>query len=296
MHRLLLRAGLALFLSLTPTVSSAEAIQDFAARAEAAADLARRARVAPSRERMDEVREALALPAEFVLHGRPILVPEDPFLETLDGRTAAEFDLAARHLATLAERFDAATGATAARGLRADLEAAYVGIDVDAGLFEAIRRRLMSLLAALFRGAVSLDLGSVGGWLVILALLAVTVWLLRRVGLRPVPEAAVRDRRRGMLPADWRRAAEEAMALGEHRQAVVALYRATVATLAERGVVDDRPSLTAGELRAAARASPAAGLVAQATRRYERVRYGMIPATEEDVAALLAAEREVRAV
>jgi ABC-type phosphonate transport system ATPase subunit len=69
-----------------------------------------------------------------------------------------------------------------------------------------------------------------------------------------------------------------------------------VAELAERGLVEDRPSLTAGEVRAAVGTS-AAGLgtaMADATRRYERVRYGMRPPTDEDVAALAEAERRAR--
>ncbi|MGH9169008.1 MAG: DUF4129 domain-containing protein, partial [Acidimicrobiia bacterium] len=148
------------------------------------------------------------------------------------------------------------------------------------------RRFLASLLRAATDAATEGLRGWVG-WAALAILGLVAVLFLRRLGIRAVPQASAGGEARPPGAADWRRRAEEARARGDLGEAVACAYRAMVAALAERGMVEDRPSLTAGEVRAA---TPAREVV-DATRRYERVRYGLARAGDEDLRALLGAAR-----
>jgi hypothetical protein len=286
-------------LPMAPGVALAQGIEDLASRVEVALEVARAGVSDPGPERMEEVRAAVALPDEVEVAGRRVEVAADPLLARLDGDTAADFESAVRRLEALRDAIaDTAEAASASESeLRGDLRGAYQGLgSAEPGLLERVRRAVESFLSTVVRRGVGALRGG-PAWAalaVALALVLVAVWRLR---VRPVPLAATRDRRGTATAVEWRRRADEAAGRGDLAGSVVARYRSLVAGLAERGLVDDRPSLTAGEIRVAvAEAAPRlAEPLRDATRRYERVRYGMVPATDDDLRALVAAERRARA-
>lgn len=103
---------------------------------------------------------------------------------------------------------------------------------------------------------------------------------------------------RGPLPAaEHRRAAAQAEARGDFRQAVLEWFRATVQELEERTVLTPRPGRTAGEVsEEAARALPdAATRVAEAAHVFDEVRYGGRTATDDSARTARAADDAVRA-
>lgn len=139
-------------------------------------------------------------------------------------------------------------------------------------------------------------LGGLLGLVLLFVLLAVAVAIMLRAGRATVTDARWSPRSSGKTVVDWRRLADEALARGDLREAVRALYHALLVALAARGVVRDDPSLTAGECRSAVRdARPSlAPEVDRATTAFERVVYGRLPARDEDVASLRDAETAVR--
>jgi hypothetical protein len=120
--------------------------------------------------------------------------------------------------------------------------------------------------------------GIVGLVLLGLVLLGVGVLVARfSRGLTPSPEVAAAvpaGRRRSA--AEWRAQAEAQERAGAWREAVRSRYRALVADLASRGVVEEVPGQTAGEYRReVGRALPgAAGEFAGATELFEVAWYG----------------------
>jgi hypothetical protein len=120
--------------------------------------------------------------------------------------------------------------------------------------------------------------GIVGLVLLALALVGVGILAARfSRGLTPSPEvaAAVAGGRRRSA-ADWRAEAEAQERAGAWRDAVRSRYRALVADLAARGLVEEVPGRTAGEYRReVGRALPAAaGDFAGATELFEVAWYG----------------------
>jgi hypothetical protein len=289
---------LVLFCSFPHAAAAQEPLEDLEAGIGEAIELARAGVDDPFPELMERVRAAVGLPLEVEVAGRTISLPRDPLLERLDGSRAADFRAALLRLEALRD----AVGATRAAGpadeaeLRRELEGAYEGLgETRPGLLERFRRQVAALLSAAQQRTIEALRGG-PAWIVLVVAAALAVLALWRLRLRPVPLARAARGRRAPSPAEWRRRAEEARRRGDAAAAVVALYRSLVAGLAERGLVEDRPSLTAGEVRAAVGATPP-GLsvaMAEATRRYERVRYGMAPPTDEDIAALADAERRAR--
>ena len=133
--------------------------------------------------------------------------------------------------------------------------------------------------------------------LIVLGLLALllVIALLRDGGLGARPpstdaDPAQDDASRPRVPAaEWNRRGREAMAAGRHSEAVVFLFRAIVAHLAESGILHDDPSRTNREHRRDLRRRPAeAEAFDRAVPSFERVRYGRRDATEEE-ARLVAA-------
>jgi hypothetical protein len=116
--------------------------------------------------------------------------------------------------------------------------------------------------------------------LILLALVLVGVGVLAARfsrGLTPSPEVAAAvpgGRRRSS--AEWRAEAEAHERAGAWREAVRSRYRALVADLAARGLVEEVPGRTAGEYRReVGRALPkAAGDFAGATELFEAAWYG----------------------
>ena len=140
---------------------------------------------------------------------------------------------------------------------------------------DAVIDKLGRLLARLLEGAH----GSVIGWVVVVAVVAVLVYLAARFvrGIRTDPElaaaVAVVPRRSA---AEWRAEAGALEQRGDWRGAMRCRYRALVADLAARGLVEEVPGRTTGEYRTEVRvAAPVvAGDFSGATELFERAWYG----------------------
>ena len=287
--------GLALALTcvLIPPARAATP-QELSARVAEARRLAQAGEDAPSPSRMAAVRDALGLPETVTANGTSVVVPEDRFLAALEGGEAAHFSAAVRRLDALAASLRSPSASH--QDLHEDLRAAYGDLQgTERGWLERLRELVGSFLTGLVRGTGDALTGAPALWLLVAAAGIALILLLRRRRLALVPEAAARAGRQAPSPADWRRLADAARARGDLAEAVVFRYRAMVAELGRRGLVDDRPSLTAGEVRAAvALAGRMAGPLTEASRRYERVRYGGSPANDDDLAILERAERTAR--
>ncbi|MGH9149113.1 MAG: DUF4129 domain-containing protein [Acidimicrobiales bacterium] len=150
-------------------------------------------------------------------------------------------------------------------------------------IWRVLSERLEELLAQLFSGG----RGSVVAWVIVVAAIGGSVAMVALVlrGVRRNPrrvEAELADPRRP--PADWRAAAEAHEARGEWKAALRCRYRALVAELGGRGVVDEVPGRTAGEYRdEVAGARPAAApSFAAATDLFEAAWYGDRPTGPEE--------------
>ncbi len=107
--------------------------------------------------------------------------------------------------------------------------------------------------------------------------------------------AAVAVARRGA--AEWRADAEAAERAGQWRQALRCRYRALVAELADRGLVEEVAGRTAGEYRVelATSAPSAAPSFAGATELFERAWYSGWPTGEAEAARFRGLADEVLA-
>jgi hypothetical protein len=151
-----------------------------------------------------------------------------------------------------------------------------------------LAQQLARLLAAIGGGGHWSLLG-LGLLALVLAAVVVAVSRFAR-GMTPDPEAALAHGRMPRRSADdWRAEAERHEAAGEWREAVRCRYRALVADLAARGLVEELPGRTAGEYRGAVRRSvPAlADDFAGVTELFERAWYGNHP-TGQDAARQVA--------
>jgi hypothetical protein len=136
--------------------------------------------------------------------------------------------------------------------------------------------------------------GALGGWVGIAIMVALLVFVAYAVIYRMGPMAR---RARSRAPvfegaprtsAEYRAAADEAASRGDWSSAVVERYRAIVAGLEERGILDQRPGRTADE--AAAEGGSAlpvvAGGLGVGAGLFDAVRYGGRSATSDDDDAL----------
>jgi hypothetical protein len=161
-------------------------------------------------------------------------------------------------------------------------------------LFDWVLELIGRLLAVLGGSGAG---GIVG--LVLLALVLVGVGVLAARfsrGLTPSPEVAAAvpaGRRRSA--AEWRAEAEAHERAGEWRQAVRSRYRALVADLAARGLVDEIPGRTAGEYRGEVRRNvpTAAAEFADATELFELAWYARWPTGPDDATRLRALSDQV---
>jgi hypothetical protein len=163
------------------------------------------------------------------------------------------------------------------------------------GLLERGRRWLADRFAR-FLG--QLTLGGVGSWALVLALLAVLVLLVVRFsrGLTPDPGRRLTySVIAGRTAAEWRADAAEHERAGEWRLALRCRYRALVADLAGRGLVEEVPGRTAGEYRAevGGRLPAAAADFAGATELFERAWYGNRPTGEDEAGRFRRLEEHV---
>ena len=157
-----------------------------------------------------------------------------------------------------------------------------------------LERVLDWVLEAIGRLLAALGGSGAGGivGLVLLALVLVGVGILAARfsrGLTPSPEVAaavVGGRRRSA--AEWRADAEAQEGAGAWRDAVRSRYRALVADLAARGLVEEVPGRTAGEYRReVGRALPAAASdFAGATELFEVAWYGRADTGPQEAAHL----------
>ena len=136
------------------------------------------------------------------------------------------------------------------------------------------------------------------GWVISAVVALVVTYLVIRfvLAIRSDPgrrEAAMADPRRP--PEDWVADAERYEAAGEWRQALRCRYRALVAQLAARGLVDEVPGRTAGEYRAEVvdNLPSAAQPFGAATLMFEEAWYGGADVDEVRHAQFRAAAAEV---
>jgi hypothetical protein len=264
------------------------------ARLARAMTLAEQGMQQPLPDRMQEVRDALGLPVEVEVAGSRLVLEPDPILERLSGDAAADFERAATRLRVLEDALQGALQREAPRPeqVAEALNRAYQGIAPGAGgPIDAILRTFADVVGWLLNRLSTLVSGAGGGllWVVIIVIGAAAVLLLR--GARLVPERVLpgaASRRSGPEHVNWIARADEAMRIGDLREAVRALYLALLGSLTGRGIVADAPALTVGEARAAVlRSRPGLfPIVERATQSNERVVYGGAQPDMRDVEQL----------
>jgi hypothetical protein len=161
---------------------------------------------------------------------------------------------------------------------------------------DLVIERLGDLLGALFDGGA----GGLVGWIVVGVLTVVAVLAALRFtrGLRGDPTATSdTDRAQRRPAADWQAAAAAHEAAGEWRAALRCRWRALVADLDGRGLVEEVPGRTAGEYRrqVAVALPGAAPDFDAATALFEEAWYGEHPAGAEQVERLGALSARVLA-
>lgn len=149
---------------------------------------------------------------------------------------------------------------------------------------ERIRQFVVDHLARFLQSVAGTGLGA---WIVValvLALVSVLAWRFARGTTRDRAQTAPSAEGRPRPVADWRAEAEAHERAGEWREALRCRYRALVADLAGRGVLEEIPGRTAGEYRAQlSGAVPAAApSFAGATELFERAWYGRRPTGASD--------------
>ncbi len=181
----------------------------------------------------------------------------------------------------------------------AALAAAYGGTDTEPGLIERVLGRVRDAIGWLLEHTLGpvLRSGPLGALLAVVLLVGIGLFVASRIGRRVVPDERVSTAGPGTDAAiDWAREAQRAIDAGDAEAAVRALYHLMLETLDRRGIVEEAPSLTAGECRAAVhRRRPALDPVVRgATETFERVTYGNVAADADDVDRLVGAERAAR--
>lgn len=147
-----------------------------------------------------------------------------------------------------------------------------------------VLERLAELIGALAGTSAGAIVGLVLFLLIVAAVAALAVRFARGMTRDPEVAAAIPSLpRRGA--EDWRAEAEAHERAGDWRQALRCRYRALVAELAGRGLVEEVPGRTAGEYRGQVeRNVPAAAeAFAGATELFERAWYGNRPTGRDEV-------------
>ncbi len=261
-------------------------------RLASARSLAESAIATPSTAQMQEVQDTVGLPVVVRLGGVGTTIGPDPVLEELTGEDADDFRRAADRLEALGASLERAIAADPIdrEGVETALASAYRGsLQVNPGFIERIRRAVAELIGNLlsrlfsFQGA-----GTFVAWAVLVALVVLAVWLVRR--LRFVPETIMDAKDPGSRAPriDWIARAEDAFRAGDLHGAIHAFYRGLVSALSGRGLLIDAPALTAGECRTTVRAlrPDLFQAVADATGAFEQVAYGGAVPGPEDVETL----------
>ncbi len=155
------------------------------------------------------------------------------------------------------------------------------------GLVQRLRDAVFDFIERMLGALVGGGRGTVIAWIIVaVALLAMAV-VVARFG-----RSVTRDPGRGVTSvatarrgaAEWWADAEAAERAGQWRQALRCRYRALVAELADRGLVEEVAGRTAGEYRAemAGAAPGVASSFAGATDLFERAWYGDRPTGEDE--------------
>jgi hypothetical protein len=133
---------------------------------------------------------------------------------------------------------------------------------------------------------------------VVTLLVVVVVLVASRVRREPLRSVRAEAGPVGSLVSaeEHRRNAESALASGRVDEALVEAFRAIAARAVQRGVLEERPGLTADELTAGL--SPFfpdhSGALAQASTKFDLVFYGDVPATAQDARAVLELDEALR--
>jgi Domain of unknown function (DUF4129) len=151
-------------------------------------------------------------------------------------------------------------------------------------------------------GSVDLSwLGSLLGWLLVLALLGLAVFLViryirfggKRRGPEPEDDVEVEEEERSAV--DWQGDADALEAAGRWKEAMVARYQSLVRGLVERSVLQPVPGRTAGEY-----GDDVAGVLPEvtepfdeATELFERAWYGDLPTGPDESARFRSAAARV---
>lgn len=136
--------------------------------------------------------------------------------------------------------------------------------------------------------------GSFVAWAVIILGSGVLVWTMVRLvrnrgaGRRRAGSLGPLDDQIGRASEDWAADAAGHELAGRWREALRCRYRALIADLAQRGLLDEVPGRTTGEYRSELAINlPASAVPFRAlTELFERAWYGHVPVRSDDVAAL----------
>ena len=146
-----------------------------------------------------------------------------------------------------------------------------------------LQRELDRLLNAFFNGGATTAIA----WLIAAAAVVVVAILLRRFGRRLQRDPGVQVHttpRRRWTSGDWRAEAAQHRKAGEWREAIRCSYRALIASLAERGIVEEVPGRTTREYEELVKKNLPNGVsdFGSATELFEAVWYGHYDGTGTD--------------
>jgi hypothetical protein len=157
------------------------------------------------------------------------------------------------------------------------------------GWLQRLRMEIVDLLERIVGSLLGGGRGSVVAWLVVAAAVVAISFVAIRFARgvtrdpgRAVPRLDVRRR----APAEWLAEAEAAERAGRWRLGLRCRYRALVAELAERGLVEEVAGRTSGEYRTEV-ATSVPGVTAEfdgATALFERAWYGDLPTGRDETA------------
>jgi hypothetical protein len=171
----------------------------------------------------------------------------------------------------------------AAREVLSRPEFREAGRPLLARVLDWVLGHLAELIAALIASSAASIVGLVLTLLILGAVAAVAIRFARGMTGDPEVAAAIPSVPRRSAE-EWRAEAEAHERAGEWRQALRCRYRALVADLAGRGLVEEVPGRTAGEYRGEVRrnAPGAAEAFSGATDLFERAWYGRAPTGADD--------------
>lgn len=154
-------------------------------------------------------------------------------------------------------------------------------------LLELAVREALEWIASMLGQAAEQDATGVLAWAVVVVGAGAAAFFVYRF-LRQVSTergvAPAREARERRGADEWRRIAEEHEHAGRWAEAVRSRYRAMVAEMVQRGLVDEAAGTTAGEYRRQVRRSvpDAAAAFVEATGLFEAAWYGAVGAGRDD--------------